>query len=144
MNMICKCVNEDSYEKAVEKMYIETMDENTYIVKIKGNKTIVINNKGEEGVAKCHPDDEFDISEGVKIAFKDLTAIRLSDDELDYLNTALVLGCNSVMRHDLYEYVRFVSDNGNVLLDRSNPDNKMFTMLEPHKHYKITDVLARY
>lgn len=35
---------------------------------IRGNKTIVKLSNGKVGIARCHPDDEFDIYEGLRIA----------------------------------------------------------------------------
>ena len=35
---------------------------------IRGNKTIVKLSNGKVGVARCHPDDEFDIYEGLRVA----------------------------------------------------------------------------
>lgn len=44
--------------------------EGEYILTIKDNAITLLDNKGNKYVAKCHPEDNFSISEGIKEAFK--------------------------------------------------------------------------
>jgi hypothetical protein len=137
--MICKCVNEDSYEKAVEKMYIETMDENTYIVKVKGDTTTVINKNGDVGVATCHPDDKFDIVEGFKYAMQRLNKFVLDDDEKLMLKNAYNMGAIYILVNHETDTITFTDDTTDIRINLYN--NDMFSDLESHKIYEILDLL---
>lgn len=44
--------------------------EGEYILTIKDNVITLLDSKGKKYIAKCHPEDNFSISEGIKEAFK--------------------------------------------------------------------------
>lgn len=44
--------------------------EGEYILTIKNNVITLLDSKGKKYIAKCHPEDNFSISEGIKEAFK--------------------------------------------------------------------------
>lgn len=46
--------------------------EGTYTLTIEGNKVKVSDKEGNVGMARCHPDDEFNLAEGMKKAFAEL------------------------------------------------------------------------
>ena len=56
--------------------------EGNYRLTIKGSNTLVVSDDdGNSAVAKCHPDDEFDIGAGVKVAMEKLKGpfIKIGD-----------------------------------------------------------------
>lgn len=56
--------------------------EGDYRLTIKGNCTLVVSDDdGNSAVAKCHPDDEFDVGAGVKVAMEKLkgSSIKIGD-----------------------------------------------------------------
>lgn len=56
--------------------------EGEYTLTIKDNAITLLDNKGNKYVAKCHPEDNFSISEGIKEAFKKKeqdNAIKIGD-----------------------------------------------------------------
>ena len=56
--------------------------EGKYTLTIKNNTITLVDNKGNKYVAKCHPEDNFSISEGIKEAFKKKeqdNAIKIGD-----------------------------------------------------------------
>ena len=56
--------------------------EGEYILTIKDNAITLVDSKGNKYVAKCHPEDNFSISEGIKEAFKKKeqdNAIKIGD-----------------------------------------------------------------
>lgn len=56
----------DSNENKRDGFYIKSKSER---VIHSGNRTIVILNDGSKGMAKCSPDDEYDKTKGIKIAY---------------------------------------------------------------------------
>lgn len=52
--------------------------EGTYVFTVKGNSVTIKTNTGEIIKVRCHPEDEFDISEAIKIAL-DKSKIKIGD-----------------------------------------------------------------
>lgn len=84
------CVEAKDYAEALEK-WIKGLtvakEEPDYTVKIEGNKTTVTTKDGKVGVARCNPEDRFDVAEGIRVA---LEHIEMSDIELSQEATALL------------------------------------------------------
>lgn len=63
--------------------------EGDYRLTIKGNNTLVVSDDdGNSAVAKCHPDDEFDIGAGVRVAMEKLKGSDLKiGDRVEITNS---------------------------------------------------------
>lgn len=87
------CVEAKDYAEAFEKwikgLTVAKEEENRpdYTVKIEGNKTTVTTKDGKVGVARCNPEDRFDVAEGIRVA---LEHIEMSNIELSLEVTALL------------------------------------------------------
>lgn len=69
----CFCVEADDFETAQRKMKEHLAKENeeeSYTITINGRDVTVVTPDGKTATAHCHPDDEFDIAEGVRIALE--------------------------------------------------------------------------
>lgn len=60
----CPCTAPKEINKAPKEL------EGEYTLTIKDNVITLLDNKGNKYVAKCHPEDNFSISEGIKEVFK--------------------------------------------------------------------------
>ncbi|MFC0903736.1 hypothetical protein ACFHWD_03410 [Clostridium sp. MT-14] len=59
-------IYKDSDEKKSDGFYIKSKSEK---IIHSDNRTIVILNDGSKGIAKCNPDDEYNKTKGIKIAY---------------------------------------------------------------------------
>ena len=99
------CVEADSFEEALEKwkkgLTVAKEEENApdYIVKIVGNKTIVVRKDGKVGEARCNPADDFDVVEGIRIAIDRINAqdVTLTVNDVTLLKLLKTLGAYYVL-----------------------------------------------
>lgn len=75
-----------------------SLNANDYTVKIEGNKTIVTTKDGKVGVARCNPEDTFDIVEGIRVALEDIKKKyrKLTKEELAIIHYLQELGCDEL------------------------------------------------
>lgn len=101
------CVEANNYEEALAKWKRgetvakeEKSKKEGFDVKVEGNKVIVTLGDGRTGEARCHPDDKFDILEGVKVALADIESKteRFSDKEIKILQYLKAVGCDKVVK----------------------------------------------
>ena len=101
------CVQADNYEEALRKWRNgetvakeEKSKKEGFDVKVEGNKVIVTLGDGRVGEARCHPDDKFDILEGVKVALADIESKteHFSDKEIKILQFLKSMGCDEVVK----------------------------------------------
>ena len=101
------CVQADNYEEALRKWRSgetvakeEKSKKEGFDVKVEGNKVIVTLGDGRVGEARCHPDDKFDILEGVKVALADIESKteHFSDKEIKILQFLKSIGCDEMVR----------------------------------------------
>lgn len=77
-------VNKLSFKtKKVENNQAPKEIEGEYDLSIRGNKTVLVDNMdGTTVEVKCHPDDDFDIGEGMKMAFDRMNDKRAKGNEI--------------------------------------------------------------
>ena len=101
------CVQADNYEEALRKWRSgetvakeEKSKKEGFDVKVEGNKVIVTLGDGRVGEARCHPDDKFDILEGVKVALADIESKteHFSDKEIKILQFLKSVGCDEIVK----------------------------------------------
>lgn len=146
--MFCKAIKAESLEEAIEKLKKSNVKDclsmvPEYQIFVNGNKTMVVDKYGRRGVSKCHPDDEFDISTGFKVALNDLEGSyhRPDYDERCLLLLAKELGCEYVMRSKDVDLLMLYSKSRNTDLTLES-DNR-FAWLKDEKEYTIENLLER-
>ena len=104
------CVQADNYEEALRKWRKgetvakeEKSKKEGFDVKVEGNKVIVTLGDGRVGEARCHPDDKFDILEGVKVALADIESKteHFSDKEIKILQFLKSMVCDEIVKEHL-------------------------------------------
>lgn len=110
MNYKNFCVEANNYEEALAKWRRgetvakeEKQKKEGFDVKVEGNKVIVTLGDGRTGEARCHPDDKFDILEGVKVALADIESKteHFSDKEIKILQYLKSVGCDEIVKESL-------------------------------------------
>ena len=146
--MFCKAIKAVSLEEAIEKLKKSNIKDclsmgPEYQIFVNGNKTMVVDKYGRMGVSKCHPDDEFDISTGFKVALNNLEANyhRPDYDERCLLLLAKELGCEWVMRSEESDLLMLYDQNRNIDLTLES-DNRL-AWLKDEKEYTIENLLER-
>lgn len=142
-------VEAESYEEALAKLkrgiYTEVEeeeDEEEYSVVIDGNKTIVRTRDGKEGVAKCNPDDEFDVVEGFKVAIERIRTKyhKLTKEERALLTAFKATGATKLAVHKAPEVsgVEFADEKNRVM---GGIKTEMLNWLNANVVYEIADLL---
>lgn len=68
-------------------------------LKISEKEIEVKTTDGRVGVAKCHPDDKFDVLEGLRLAVdRALNSVTLTDSDKVYLRELQKMGCSDVIK----------------------------------------------
>ena len=154
MNWKDFCVEASTLEEALEKWkkrLTVSKEEPDYTVKIEGNKTIVTTKDGEVGVARCNPEDKFDVAEGIRVALEhiELQSIILTDELREILKTMLHLGVKTIK----LEVIPCDDDDEDVYLCGYDKfDNNVLTLANYHtdfdwmkynKEYDVHNLLER-
>ncbi len=146
--MFCKAIKAVDLEEAIEKLKKSNIKDclsmvPEYQIFVNGNKTMVVDKYGRRGVSKCHPDDEFDISTGFKVALNDLEGSyhKPDYDERCLLLLAEELGCEYVMRSESANLLMLYSENRDI--DLSLEHDLRLNWLKDEKEYTIENLLER-
>lgn len=114
-------------------------------LKISDKEIEVKTTDGRVGVAKCHPDDEFDVLEGLRLAVdRALNSITLTDSEKEYLRELQTLGCSDVIRHrfrDNVEKITAYNNKDEKIVCSFYYDIKHLKSLKYDTNYNIADLL---
>jgi hypothetical protein len=144
--MFCKAIKAESLEEAIEKLKKSNIKDclsvvPEYQIFVNGNKTMVVDKYGRRGVARCHPDDKFDIVKGFEQALYNLRITNkiLLPEERELLLTAKYLGCEEIGKID--EFLMLYNKDRTIDLTLENDDR--FSWLTEGNNYSIDDLLER-
>lgn len=121
-----------------EKMF----SEKCYTVRVDGRDVTVITPDGKTATAHCHPDDEFDIAEGVRIALEKIERKnhKLTSDEwcvLDFLDD---MGCDT-MYIDKGCCIYGEKDKKDIIDLSGESVKDLFDWLEDFESYDIDELM---
>lgn len=146
----CFAVDANSLKEAVDYMYkhiCEVPDigsinpSNVYTVRVDDKNTTVITPDGKVATAKCHPDDEFDVVEGFRVAMEKIKRqdIKLNQKEREILNAIVVLGGTSFYINDEH-YLIADFDDESVYVSIEEDD---FKWCEEYEDYNVKELLEQ-
>lgn len=130
------------FKEHIDRIGALPIQNNVYTIRVEDYNTTVITPDGKMATAKCHPDDEFDIIEGFRVALEKIKEIdrKLTQREKDILNAIIVLDGHSFYineDHDLI--VEF--DDENIYVDIEKDDFKWCELFED---YEPKELLEKY
>lgn len=101
----------------------------------------LISPDGKTAIAKCHPDDEFDVFEGIRVAATKLEALEaeITDKEANILLALYDLGCDYFRIDSDYEEIDGYCDGKELVTFWIDQDT--FNYLEPGTKYYIDDFI---
>lgn len=130
---------------------IDMLNEKVYTVRVQGDNTTVITPDGKVATAKCHPDDEFDIVEGFRVALEKIkdSERKLTDDERAILNIFLTAGCTTLLVDKYIEMTGILEDTDictiNVREDSGSIYSEdVFEWLDDGEEYNIQELMKKY
>lgn len=143
------CVEANTFEEALEKWkkgLTVAKEEPDYTVKIDGNKTTVTTKDGKVGVARCNPEDRFDVAEGIRVA---LEHIEMSDIELSQDATALLklmrnYGVITIMNERFVDWdIISGFDENDKAVFSFHDEHNLFGWMKYDKEYNIDKLLTK-
>lgn len=157
MNWKNYCVEADTYEEALRKWQMgetvaheekeQEVTKEDYTVKVEGNKTIVTTADGKVGIARCNPEDKFDIVEGIRIALEDIKKKyrKLTNEELAIIKYLEAMGCTelNLCAIDGLEYIRGSRPEVCDVLAGVVRQHNEFHGSDERKWYSIKELLER-
>lgn len=134
LSNMMKKINKEIEEKMFSK--------ECYTVSVEGRDVTVITPDGKTATAHCHPDDEFDVAEGVRVALEKIERKnhKLTSDEwrvLDFLDDA---DCDTIYIDKGVEIVGRKNGKDVVSLCGDYTD-EMFNWLDDCNEYDIEDLM---
>jgi hypothetical protein len=132
------------YITKLDKKSIDLLDmlnEKVYTVKVQCDRTTVITPEGKMATAKCHPDDDFDVVEGFRVAMEKIKRqdIKLNQKERDILNAIVMLGGTSFYINDEH-YLIADFDDESVYVSIEEDD---FKWCEEYEDYNVKELLEQ-
>lgn len=125
-------------KEIMEKMF----SEKCYTVRVDGRDVMVITPDGKTATAHCHPDDEFDIAEGVRIALEKIERKnhKLTSDEWCVLNFLDDMGCDT-MYIDKGCSIYGEKDKKDIIDLSGESVEDLFDWLEDFESYDIDELM---
>ena len=129
---------------------ISLRDADVYTVRVDDKNTTVITPDGKTATAKCHPDDEFDVVEGFRVAMEKIrdSERKLTKDERDILNILLTAGCTTLLVDKFIEMTGKLNDKDvctiNVRYGVGNYSEDVFCWLDDGEEYNIQELMKKY
>ena len=122
--------------------FINMLNEKVYTVRVEGDNTTVITPDGKMATAKCHPDDEFDVVEGFRVALEKIKELdrKLTKEEYKILRPLEVLGCDTFEIKKEFELTGF--SDGIYVCDIDIEDE--FSWLNSDETYNTKEILEKY
>lgn len=123
-----------------------THPQNAVNVSVEGRTVRVSTSDGRFGEAECHPDDKFDVLEGLKIAIEHAQKLKtFTEVEKETLKYLKFVGCNQV---SVFNYSDHTKIYGVLPIDESDvvlrlPCGDFFESLVQDHVYYIDDLLNR-
>ena len=128
-----------TYEKRTPIEYTGSSKE--YKLIVEDPYVTLISPDGKTAIAKCHPDDEFDVFEGIRVAATKLEALEaeITDKEANVLLALYDLGCDYFRIDSDYEEIDGYCDDQELVTFWIDQDT--FNYLEPGTKYYIDDFI---
>ena len=143
------CVDAPDFSTAYDviKDYIQNrgaipIRNDVYTIRVEDDNTTVITPDGKTATAKCHPDDEFDIVEGFRVALEKIKELdrKLTKEEYKILRALEVLGCDTFEIKKEFELTGF--SDGIYACDIDIEDE--FSWLNSDETYNTKEILEKY
>ena len=136
----------EEFRKRMRDIFDDKSETNTYTVRVDDNNTTVITPDGKVAIAKCHPDDEFDIVEGFRVALEKIkdSERKLTDEEFNVLNALQTLGCDTFRLDIGIEVIGFKNAMQVTCIDLDGDFDEIFNWLEDEEVYNIDELLEKY
>lgn len=114
-----------------------------YTIRVEDNNTTVITPDGKCATAKCHPDDDFDVVEGFRVAMEKIREMdrKLTDDEKTVLNVLKTLGIETFYISD--NEVNGITDDEDILATIIIEEDD-FKWCEEYENYSVAELLEKY
>lgn len=129
------------FKEHIDRIGALPIQNNVYTVRVQGDNTTVITPEGKVATAKCHPDDEFDVVEGFRVALEKIEEAnrKLTKKELDILNALKLLNVDEfyISDNELTGY----TDDGDITLSLDEDD---FKWCEEYLDYNVKELLEKY
>jgi hypothetical protein len=125
-------------EEIMEKMF----SEKCYTVRVDGRDVTVITPDGKTATAHCHPDDEFDIAEGVRIALEKIERKnhKLTEKEWNVLNFLACMDCDTMYVNK--GYCLGGERDGDTIIELSDASvEDLFDWLDDCESYDIDELM---
>lgn len=125
-------------EEIMEKMF----SEKCYTVRVDGKDVMVITPDGKTATAHCHPDDKFDIAEGVRIALEKIERKnhKLTIKEFFVLNFLDNMDCDAMYVNK--GYCIGGERDGETIIELSDASvEDLFDWLDDCESYNIDDLM---
>lgn len=144
------CVDAPDFSTAYDviKDYIQNrgaipIRNDVYTIRVEDDATTVITPEGKMATAKCHPDDDFDVVEGFRVALEKIkeSERKLTSSEKKMLDALVVLNCEKISLDcdkDLWCDFKY---GGAMYLDIVDGD---FEWLTIDKCYDPKELLEKY
>lgn len=133
----------DNFMIKTNKEIMENMfSEKCYTVRVDGRDVTVITPEGKTATAHCHPADEFDVAEGIRIALKKIEhkEHKLKEKEWDILNFLDDVGCDT-MYVDKGCQICGEQDDKEIVSLSGDVVNDLFDWLEDFESYDIDELM---
>jgi hypothetical protein len=136
----------EEFRKHMLNIFGDKSETNTYTVRVDDNKTTVITPDGKTATAKCHPDDEFDVVEGFRVAMEKIrdSERKLTTEEFNVLNALQTLGCDTFRLDIGIEVIGFKNAIQVTCIDLDGDFDEVFNWLEDEEVYNISELLDKY
>lgn len=128
-------------QKETDDFINTLLNKKVYAVRVDDKNTTVITPDGKTATAKCHPDDEFDVVEGFRVAMEKIKRqdIKLNQKEREILNAIVVLGGTSFYVSDDHALmVDFDDDTVYVTIEEDD-----FKWCEEYEDYDVKELLEQ-
>jgi hypothetical protein len=115
-----------------------------YTIRVEDDATTVITPEGKMATAKCHPDDDFDVVEGFRVALEKIkeSERKLTKEEHDILYALKLLNCSTFEVTDYEQIIGFNNNGNDVEIDTTDKD--VFSWLKPYKEFNVKELLEKY
>lgn len=136
----------EEFRKRINIIGALPIQTNVYTIRVEDNETTVITPDGKTATAKCHPDDEFDVVEGFRVALEKIrdSERKLTDEEFNVLNALQTLGCDAFRLDIGIEVIGFKNAMQVTCVDLDGDFDEAFNWLKDEEVYNIDELLDKY
>lgn len=128
--------------KTNEEMIENMFSEKCYTVRVDGRNVTVITPDGKTATAKCHPDDDFDLAEGIRVALEKIERQKhkLTEKEYNILEFLANIDCDTMY---IDQGVEIIGKKGSKHIIELSEDyiDDCFDWLEDYEEYDVDELL---